>query len=136
MCRSSLRDTFSHLYSIFSHIKVRDRNRQSKTCFFFIIGVTVRLQSRDIQVIDSDTHLCTQLFTLKRSNTFRTGRNMLKGQHAIKSMFTSLVDGVQFFYYQYYGPVILSHPCMFYTGNHITDGTSYTTYHQSNKTTA
>lgn len=30
---------------------------------FFIIGVTVRLQSRDIQVIDSDTHLCTQLFT-------------------------------------------------------------------------
>lgn len=29
---------------------------------FFFIGVTVRLQSRDIQVIDSDTLLCTQRF--------------------------------------------------------------------------
>lgn len=35
----------------------------------FFIGVKVRLQSRDIQVIDIDTHLCTQrLYTEEVKN--------------------------------------------------------------------
>lgn len=51
---------------------------------FFFIGVTVRLQSRDIQVIDSDTHLCTQCFYTEevkhlQNRKKQLRRNMLKG---------------------------------------------------------
>lgn len=84
---------------------------------FFITGVTVRLQPRDIQVTDSDTHLCTRLCRLRSSKHLQNmkkqlGRNGLKGQHATKSVFTLSVDGGQFLLATLWG-VILSHPCMF-----------------------
>lgn len=71
----------------------------------FFITVTIRLQSRDIQVTDSDTNLCTQVFTVTPSETARVS----KGQSATKSVYLTGqwgyidVDGVYWF---------LLRPCM------------------------
>lgn len=56
----------------------------------FFITAPIRLQSRDIQVTDSDTNLCTRVFTVTPSETARVS----KGQNATKSVFTLLVNGV------------------------------------------
>lgn len=52
----------------------------------FFITVTIRLQSRDIQVTDSDTNLCTQVFTVTPSET----AHVSKGQNATKSLYWSM----------------------------------------------
>lgn len=135
MCRSSLRETFSHLYSIFTHIKVRDRSRQSKTCFLYYWSDGQTAVQRHSGNRQWHTSLYTAFYT-EEVKHLQNRKKHVKGAALYKINVYLVGRWGSIFYYQYYGPVILSHPCMFYTGNHITDGTSYTTYHQSNKTTA
>lgn len=47
------------------------RKKQGVQKHVFFITVMTRLQSRDIQVTDSDTNLCTQVFTVTPSETAR-----------------------------------------------------------------
>lgn len=109
---------------------------------FFFIGVTVRLQSRDIQVIDSDTHLCTRRFYTEEVKHLQNRKKHVKGGARYKINIDLFVGrwGIKF-YYQYYGGRYRNIHAMFHTGDHTSDGTSVTTYHhlllsQSNKTTA
>lgn len=74
VCKCSLR--FAKPRRKFWAVTVTQTETGSPKQVFFIT-VTARLQSRDIQVTDSDTNLCTQVFTACVS----------KGQYATKSVF-------------------------------------------------
>lgn len=62
---------------IFTHITQGQKQAVQKHVVFFI-GATVRLQSRDIQVIDSDTHLCTQRFYTEEVKHLQNRKKQLK----------------------------------------------------------
>lgn len=65
------------------------------------ITVTIRLQSRDIQVTDSDTNLCTQVFTATPSETARVSARYKIGVY-FNGRWGYVVDGMYWF---------LLHPC-------------------------
>lgn len=116
------------------HRSVRDRNRQSKTCFLYCWSDGQTAVQRHSGNRQWHTSLYTAFYT-EEAKHLQNRKKHVKGAARSKISVYLVVYGVQFFLLLILWAVILSHPCMFYTGNHITDGTSYTTYHQFNKTT-
>lgn len=95
-----------------SHSQSETETGSPKHVFF--ITVTTRLQSRDIQVTDSDIYLCTQVLTVTPSETACVS----KGKYATKSVFNGqwgYIVGVYWFLLHPYTCVILDGT----TGNRI-----------------
>lgn len=112
-CLAEIREIVNEGRNCVQSQSVRDRNRQSKTCFLYYCDDQTAVQ-RDIQVTDSDIYLCTQVLTVTPSETACVS----KGEYATKSVFNGqwgYIVGVYWFLLHPYTCVILDGT----TGNRI-----------------